>query len=168
MGYNEQEAEKSKLDYYVAKCKKGEDEDAKMCEMAEFKMGCMDEEVMEKMPKEMQMKLKRMMEESKMDKECMQEDEQKYMKKEEMSDMMMKCKENFEKMDEEMQKKCKSLMLKVQMMKAKEMCMSEEKDERMQKMCEMDEEDEDDEEDKVDREMLGVQMRACKQEAMKD
>merc|ERR1711941_73692 len=70
--------------------------------------------------------------------------------------------------DEEMQKKCKSLMLKVQMMKAKEMCMSEEKDERMQKMCEMDEEDEDDEEDKVDREMLGVQMRACKQEAMKD
>merc|ERR1711879_598111 len=64
------------------------------------------------------------------------------MKKEEMSDMMMKCKENFEKMDEEMQKKCKSLMLKVQMMKAKEMCMSEEKDERMQKMCEMDEEDE--------------------------
>merc|ERR1719433_2201555 len=56
--YNEQEAEKSKLDYYVAKCKKGEDEDAKMCEMAEFKMKCMDEEVMEKMPKEMQMKCK--------------------------------------------------------------------------------------------------------------
>merc|ERR1711879_51775 len=67
--YNEQEAEKSKLDYYVAKCKKGEDEDAKMCEMAEFKMKCMDEEVMEKMPKEMQMKCKRMMEESKMQKD---------------------------------------------------------------------------------------------------
>merc|ERR1711879_74000 len=39
--------------------------------------------------------------------------------------------------DDEMQRKCKYLMLKVQMMKAKEMCMSEEKDERMRKMCEM-------------------------------